>query len=202
MKKFKIFKDFKKEEQFLNEMAKKGYQLVKYNSLGIYTFKPAEPKNLNYKIDYRIFSKKSDFEEYCTLFKDAGWEHVCGKYQSGTHYFLSNSEKTKNGDIFSDEESQLERYKRFSAQCFVSLTLSIVYFYILAPNNWSFFDIRSWYFADNLWEMTGSMFWKAFLFETPFVILRIAPFAILFFMAVLYGHYAQQAKAYYKSNKH
>ena len=83
MKKFKLIADFEKEELFLNDMAKNGYRLEKYNSLGMYTFKRAEPQNTNYRVDYRTFNNNAQFEEYCTLFNDAGWEHVYGTRRSG-----------------------------------------------------------------------------------------------------------------------
>ncbi len=202
MKKIKFFSDFEKEEQFLNDMLKKGYRLERYNSLGVYTFRLAEPQALNYRIDYRKFSRKDKFEEYLTLFQDAGWEHVCGTRYSGLQYFLPNSDKVQTDDIFSDRESKLERYKRFSSQCFVSLTLMIVYLFILTPKNWSLFDVRSWYFSDGLWNMTGGMFLKAFLFETPFVVLRIAPFIVLLFLSIVNGYWALESRKHYKNNQH
>ena len=194
MKKFKLMADFEKEEEFLNDMAKKGYRLQKYNSLGVYTFMSAEPKKLSYKVDYRKFSNNAQFEEYRTLFQDAGWEHVYGNRRSGSQYFLPVSGQAQTDDIFSDDESKAGRYKRFLAQCFISLTSMIVWFIIIMPDNWALWDVKSWYFADGLWDMTGSMFWKAFLFETPFVILRIAPPIVLLLLAVLYGYWAVKAK--------
>ncbi len=194
MKKFKIIADFEKEEQFLNDMARKGYRLEKYNSLGVYTFRRAEPQDLHYRIDYRKFSNKAQFEEYCTLFEDADWEHVYGTRYSGSQYFLPIPDKAQTDDIFSDNESKAERYKRFSSQCFTSLMLMIVWLIILKPDSWSLLDARSWYFADGIWDMTGSIFWKAFLFETPFVILRVAPLVIFALMAAVYGYWAIKAR--------
>lgn len=194
MKKFKLIADFEKEEQFLNDMAKKGYRLKKYNSLGMYTFMSAEPQNSSYRVDYRKFSNNAQFEEYCTLFQDAGWEHIYGTRRSGSQYFLPISDKAQTDDIFSDEESKAGRYKRFSAQCFTSLTMMIVWFFIIMPENGALWDVKSWYFTNGLWEMTGSLFWKAFLFETPFVILRVVPPIVFLLLAVLYGYWAVKAK--------
>lgn len=39
------------------------------------------------------------------------------------------------------------------------------------------------YLAEGLWSMEGAMFWKAFLFETPFALLRSLPAL----MAVIFG---------------
>ena len=194
MKKFKLMADFEKEEEFLNDMAKKGYRLKKYNSLGMYTFINAEPQNLSYRVDYRIFSGAAQFEEYRTMFQDAGWEHVYGSRRSGSQYFLPISGKAQTDDIFSDEESKAGRYKRFLTQCFTYLTLMLVWFNITMPDNWEFANMKSWYFTGGLWDMTGSLFWKALLFETPFVILRIAPSIILLLLAALYGYWALKAK--------
>jgi len=199
MKKFKIIADFAKEEQFLNDMAKRGYRLEKYNSLGVYTFRRAELQNLSYRIDYRTFSNSAQFENYCTLFQDAGWEHVYGTKRSGSQYFLPIPDRVQTDDIFSDKESKAGRYRRFSAQCFTSLTLMIVWLIILMPDSWSFRDVRSWYFTDGLWDMSGSLFWKAFLFETPFVILRVVPFLVFLLLAVLYGYWALKARNLYKA---
>lgn len=95
MKKFKIIADFEKEEQFLNNMAQKGYYLEKYNSLGVYIFKRIEPQNLCYRIDYRTFSNNAQFENYCTLFQDAGWEHVYGTRRSGSQSFFQSRTRCK-----------------------------------------------------------------------------------------------------------
>lgn len=198
MKKIKIIADFSKEELFLNDMAKKGYRLEKYNSLGIYTFKEVEPQNLSYRIDYRTFSNKAQFEEYSMLFQDAGWEHVYGTRHSGSQYFLPIPDRVQTDDIFSDEESKAGRYKRFSAQCLTSLTMMIVFLMIANPESWALWDVKSWYFTNGLWDMTGSLFWKAFLFETPFVVLRVAPPLILILLAGLYGFWAARARRLYK----
>lgn len=198
MKKFKIIPDFVNEEKFLNEMALQGYYLEKYNSLGVYTFREEEPQSLCYRIDYRTFSSKKQFEDYCALFEDAGWEHVYGTRHSGSQYFLPIPGRAQTDDIFSDKESKAGRYKRYSSQCFASLMLMITWLFILNSDNWKIWNVKSWYFTPGLWDMPGSLFWKAFLFETPFVILRVAPMILFFFMAILYGYWSVKAKDLYK----
>lgn len=193
MKKFKIIADFEKEEQFLNDMAKKGYCLEKYNSLGVYTFRPIEPQNLSYRIDCRTFSDNAQFENYCTLFQDAGWEHVYGTRRSGSQYFLPIPGKVQTEDIFSDKESKAGRYRRFSKQCCTSLLWMIVWLMLLQP----VWNGNAWYITA-LRNMPGSLLWKAVLFETPFVILSVAPVFVLLFLAVLYGYWALKARNIYK----
>lgn len=199
MKKFKIIADFEKEEEFLNSMAQKGYHLKKYNSLGVYTFLQAEPEPLRYRIDYRVFSSNAQFEQYRTLFQDAGWEHVYGTRRSGAQYFLPVPGKAQTEDIFSDSESKAGRYQRFAAQSLSSLVLMIVWLIVCKPDGWRLWDVGSWYLTDGLWNMSGALFWKAFLFETPFVILRVAPLLFFLLLAVLYGYWAMKAEHCFKN---
>ncbi|MBO0447257.1 DUF2812 domain-containing protein, partial [Enterococcus ureilyticus] len=44
----------------------------------LYTFEKTIPKNLNYRIDYQTFEKKSDYLTYLTFFEDSGWYRVNG----------------------------------------------------------------------------------------------------------------------------
>ena len=97
MWKLKFFLDFEKEEKWLEEMAWKGYQLES-NTFG-YTFRYTEPEDATIKIDHRVFSRKSDFINYCTLFEDSGWEHIAGNWWSGTYYFKKVNEE-RGDDIF------------------------------------------------------------------------------------------------------
>jgi hypothetical protein len=178
MRVFKIFTDIDREEAYLRDMALKGQQLVRYTSYGVYIFRAAEPAPLNYRVDYRIFPNKEQFEEYLTLFADAGWQHVCGDYQSGSQYFLPRPDVVQTEDIFSDEESRAARYKRFGLfNLFVAL-LSATYAFAFRPITieafgWLSVDLPDWYLTPGLWELSGLAFWRALLFETPFVIGRI-----------------------------
>lgn len=199
---FKIIADFEKEEQFLNGMAQRGYGFKSYHSLGIYTFQRIQPQRANFRIDYRTFSSKAQFNEYCTLFQDAGWTHVFGTRRSGTQYFLPLAGKSQAEDIFSDRESKAGRYRRFSAQCASSLLLLIAFLMILKPEGVALWNLESWYFTQGLWQMTGDLFWKAFLFETPFVLLRMAPLVLFAVMAAVYGFWAVRAKSLYKRACH
>jgi hypothetical protein len=205
MKKIKIIVDFEKEEQYLNEMAKQGYLLEKSNSLGIYTFKRAEPQDLSYKVDFRTFSSKSQFEDYLALFHDAGWDHVCGTRSSGSQYFLPRSGKEQTDDIFSDTESKAGRYKRLVVQCSAMSVGAFAYFTILqgamAGSGGQLWNPSTWYYTQGLWDMQGSLFWVAFLFETPFVLLRVAPLIIFLLSGIIYGYQATKARDLYKNSK-
>ncbi len=197
MKVFKIFVDMDEEEQYLNEMAKNGYLLKKYNPFGFYTFSSENPQTLTYKIDFRLFKNKNEFEQYKTLFEDTGWRHIYGTTLSGSQYFLPKSKNVDKLDIFSDLESKAARYQRFIKYCICSLSFMIIYtISLLIPYNFKF---SHWgYLTPGLWDKTGDTFWKAFLFETPLVILRFLPFIILLLGTLTSGYWAYQARNLYK----
>lgn len=51
------------------------------------------------------------------------------------------------------------------------------------------------YLTEGLWQMEGSLFWKALLFETPFVLLRLCPALMtLFFATGFFKAYQKHAQ--------
>lgn len=197
MKVFKIFVDFEKEEKYLNDMAKNGYLLKKYSSLGFYHFIKDKPKDLKYRIDYRGFNKKSEFENYKAMFEDAGWQHVYGTKYSYNQYFLSK-EENNDEDIFSTLESKAERYKRAS-NAFIGTSL-ITFLYIIISLKLLNLSTLA-FLTPGLWDMNGINFWKAFFFELPFVILRTVPILLLFSLSIIYGIWAYKSRKIYKQEK-
>lgn len=193
MKKFKIFVEFEKEEKYLNDMAKKGYRLKKYSAFGFYHFIEDEPRDLNYHVDYRRFNKKVEFENYKSMFEDAGWQHVYGTRYSYNQYFLPK-EGNKDDHIFSTIESKAERYERaFNAFIVVSI-MSFLYFFIsFKLDYFSTFG----FLTPGLWDMEGIDFWKAFLFELPFMLIRTVPLLLLSFLSIIYGVWAYKSRKLY-----
>ncbi|HHT7187363.1 TPA: DUF2812 domain-containing protein [Bacillus cereus] len=173
MWRLKFFLDFEKEEKWLEEMAWKGYQL-KSNTFG-YAFKAAEPEDVTIKIDHRIFNRRSDFINYCTLFEDSGWKHIAGTWWTGTQYFKKVNEESED-DIFSDQMSRAGKYKRLSK---TFLELAICYLPILmlfmfndTINLGALINPKELYFTPGLWDKQGAAFLGSFLFETPFALMR------------------------------
>ncbi|HFD1596032.1 TPA: DUF2812 domain-containing protein, partial [Enterococcus faecium] len=66
----------------------------------------------------------------------------------------------------------------------------LLYFFIFfSSNSWNLdkiLNFKSWYFTPGLWEMEGMWFWKAFIFETPFVLLRVLPLFFFLFLGIYY----------------
>ncbi|MDM5426430.1 DUF2812 domain-containing protein [Bacillus mycoides] len=173
MWRLKFFLDFEKEEKWLEEMAWKGYQL-KSNTFG-YKFRIAEPEDATIKIDHRIFNRRKDFINYCTLFEDSGWKHIAGNWWSGTQYFKKVDEESED-DIFSDQMSRAGKYKRLSktflelAICY--LPLLILFMFNNTVNIGAIINPRELYFTPGLWGKQGAAFLGSFLFETPFALMR------------------------------
>ncbi|MED1410340.1 MULTISPECIES: DUF2812 domain-containing protein [Bacillus] len=173
MWRLKFFIDFEKEEKWLEEMAWKGYYLES-NTFG-YRFRIAEPEDATIKIDHRIFNRRSDFINYCTLFEDSGWKHIAGKWWSGTQYFQKIDEGSED-DIFSDEMSRVGKYKRLSktflelAICY--LPILILFMFSKTIDLGAILNPRDLYLTRGLWDMHGAAFLGSFLFETPFALMR------------------------------
>lgn len=173
MKRFKMFADFDKEEAWLNRMAAAGHLLV--SSGLVYTFAPIAPGSAVVRVDYRETMKAADFDDYRNLFHDAGWQHLAGTRSSGAQYFASFSGDA-HAEIFSDAASKAQRYKRAIAMhSAVLLPLLIIVTSLFSTGALAIdmpFAPRGWYLTPGLWQMQGAEFARAFLFETPFVLLR------------------------------
>lgn len=201
-KKFKLFVDFDKEEAWLNHMATKGHLVRKAGPL--YSFTPTTPGSAVVGIDYRPSMSAADFEDYKSLFSDAGWQHMSGSRTSGNQYFASTG-GYGNDEIFSEVESKAQRYRRAIAVN-VSLATSFLVILILVGSSGSpvfanFFSPAEWYLTPGLWEKQGVGFWGPFLFETPFVATRLAiPIVLIVGCFVLLGRGAYQSILYRRAS--
>jgi len=173
MFKFKLFLNYSKEEKWLNEMAKKGFQLEKV-TVG-YHFHTSEPEDSHIRVDIRFFRIHADYVNYCMMFEDSGWKHIAGSQNTGVQYFKRLSDASDD-DIFSDTESRAQRYIR-SSRLWVFFALFVLFFMVVLISTGSvdfraIIDPRLFYLTPGLWERTGAAFWRAFWFETPFALFR------------------------------
>jgi len=188
MKKFRIFINFEKEEKWLEQMALQGWMLRKQNFF--YTFVPMPSQKTNIKIDYRFFTSNQDYIDYLTLFEDSGWQHIAGSKFNGNQYFLKVGEDS-NEDIFSDSTSRAGRCKR-AANFMLAIGALLIPFVIMSIFQGTFFRIdalinpKVLYYTPGLWERSGSEFWRAFLFETPFALMRGFSWSILSLFIIAY----------------
>ena len=54
MIKYRYFLDFEKEEQWLNRMARQGYEFTGKNMFSGYSFRRSQPKETCIRIDYHL----------------------------------------------------------------------------------------------------------------------------------------------------
>ena len=173
MKKFRFYINFDKEEKWLEQMAEQGWQLKKQNIF--YSFESAPPEKEKIKIDFRGFSKNSNYLDYLSLFEDSGWQHIAGSKNSGNQYF-KRIDRNSDEDIFSDAVSRAGRYKRLSH---FMLTIAIIFIPLVIYSGIQgtlgfdiFINPRSLYLTPGLWDYSGFDFWRRFIFETPFALMR------------------------------
>ncbi|MGG2199999.1 MULTISPECIES: DUF2812 domain-containing protein [Paenibacillus] len=203
MKKYKFFTNFDEEENWLNDMARQGYRFTKKTSFG-YEFEPEKPENATIKMDYRTFKKREDFEDYCALFEDSGWEHITGTKSSGYQYF-KKADKQGSEEIFSDVDSKAGRYKRLSdmwaalACSFIPILAALISTDAIDPG--VLLDPKSLYYTPGLWDLNGAAFWRGFLFETPFALFRGFFWLIFPVMIMTYLYFAFKANKQYKKTQ-
>ena len=186
MKKLRFFFDFDKEERWLQEMAAKGWQLE--SVLFTYTFRKSDPSALPIRMDFHTFYSQSRYQDYLTLFEDCGWKHIAGYKSMGMHYFV-RIRPDANDELFSDAASKAGRYKRVSEMwlslfvCYLAISSSLFTTFSHSISIDTILHPQTSFLTPDLWSLTGSAFWSAFIMESPFAFFRIL--ASLF--PLLYG---------------
>lgn len=116
---------YEKEEQFLTEMAAKGWRFVDTNGW-VYTFERCEPEQVVYRLDYSglALNERSD---YYAMFRDYGWEYL--QDFNGFSYFRKPAAGATKEDleIFSDGASHLEMAKKVLTATLLPFLLLEIY---------------------------------------------------------------------------
>lgn len=180
MRKMKTFFDIEKEEQWINEQLQKGYRCINISGFGIYTFEKTD-KNYVMRLDYQDHLSKKKLNDYKAIYEDFGWSYVNGPWLTGIRYW--QKEDDGQNEIFSDRQSTSHYYKRLMGYSSMLAILFLALSYVFYKD--------SHLYHEGLWNMEGSLFWIAFLFETPFVLLKLLPVM----MAVLF------ARSFYKAQR-
>ncbi|MGX7013918.1 DUF2812 domain-containing protein [Vagococcus silagei] len=185
-RKFRLFATIEREEAWLEKQLIEGHVLIKTDGYGTYTFSDDTPmgkikrrdlgvgpniQDYIIRIDCQTFKSNSEYEEYCSFLKEFGWTGIKSNKKSGKLYFIGKNSDTN--ELFSDVESRIQRDIRSRNELLTMNTSMLVLYFIL------FFDLRlilhpsRAFLTPHLFEMQGSLFVKAFLFELPFAILRL-----------------------------
>lgn len=129
--------NYEKEENYINENSKNGWQLVKggcFHSI----YAKDDSKKYVYKIDYNPETMREFIEKrrYIELFEDLGWEYINSTF-NGWNYF--RKEYNENSDIsdyeiYTDNNSYIEmlnKWCKLGKICFVIMLLcSFLYAYL------------------------------------------------------------------------
>lgn len=186
MRKFKMFTNFEKEEAWLNAWLQKGYELINVTSFGVYTFAKTEQRNKVIKIDFQVLKTEERFDAYESLYEEFGWKHISGRKGNSHHYLIK--EKDGHDDLFSDNPSLTALYKRLATYYATSMFPLLILLIALYSNQQSeLFNLnpKAAYFTPGLWQKDGLSFWLAFLFETPFALMRFGSVWLLLIMTIL-----------------
>lgn len=179
MKRYKYFTDPNKQEQWLNEMNEDGYKLIKNPMDFIFVFEKSD-KNYVTRLDYRNSMSSEKYEEYVAIHEELGWEHVRGGRFGMTPHTWTKV-KDGNDELFSDDESKVNFYKRA-----VSYTGSLAFIFLI----YTFIFLNSYdgeiFLTPGLFDMEGMEFWRAFLFELPFALMRAVPPFIFLIMGIFF----------------
>ena len=129
---FKYFTiaQWQKEEKYLREQHKSGWEFVSVNSIGLYHFRKCEPKDVIYQLDYNPESVTQK-SEYIQMFRDCGWEYL--QNFVGYSYFRKAASEM-NGteeEIFCDDASRMDMIKRVFRQRMIPLLCP--FFAIIIP---------------------------------------------------------------------
>lgn len=177
MNKYKFFIDPLKEEQWINKIQNEGYRLTDISLDFIYKFEKTAEDYVT-RVDYQEQMGKQKYEEYVSIHEEFGWNHIRGgRFGMMTQVWSKVSDG--NDELFSDRESKINYYKRYMKMTGGLAILFLVYSMLFLPD-----DTGMIFLTPGLWEMEGMEFWRAFLFELPFALMRVAP-AILFPVTVV-----------------
>jgi len=99
------------EEIWLEEMSKQGLHLKKAHLGAQYDFVRGELQNYLYRLDFQDSLKPKVKDEYLRLFTDDGWEHL--GQMGGWQYFRKPVGTGGEREIFTDNESKIQKYNRF-----------------------------------------------------------------------------------------
>lgn len=121
---------WKKEENYLREQHKNGWELVEVSFPGLYHFRRCDPKDVVYQLDYNPASV-SQSEEYIQMFRDCGWEYI--QNFAGYSYFRKAASEMNGAEeeIFCDDASRLDMMKRVYKQRLIPLVC--IFFLVIIP---------------------------------------------------------------------
>ena len=128
--KFFTIPEWQKEEHYLRNQHKKGWEFVAVDSFCLYPFTKCEPKDVVYQLDYNPESVTQK-DTYVQMFRDCGWEYL-QNYVGYSYFRKAASEMNETEEeIFCDDASRLEMIKRVLRHRMPPLLC--IFFFIIIP---------------------------------------------------------------------
>ncbi|HHV28765.1 DUF2812 domain-containing protein [Acetivibrio mesophilus] len=125
MKKFRLYYDKDREQDWLQKMSSEGWALKKF-FLGVYTFVPCKPGEYIYQIDL-LENWDGDKEDFAAFMEDSGVEVVSQWYR---WVFLRKKAEDGPFEMYTDVESKINQYNRIKNFFLAALILEIGCFFI------------------------------------------------------------------------
>lgn len=107
-----VLTDYEQEEDYLRQMHRNGWKLVKVKLPGFFYFEACQPEDVVYKIDFNPQMDR-EWQDYLQMYQDYGWEYL--QDINNYSYFRKSASEGMDEqelEIFSDSASKLEMLRR------------------------------------------------------------------------------------------
>ncbi|QFT87913.1 hypothetical protein FIU87_04525 [Bacillus sp. THAF10] len=137
-----------KLENWLEEMAKKGYQLIRVGKPGTsFYFLKGEPRNVKFCADYQHLSNDTYYE----IHREAGWQDEFRSFSSMQKWTIWSKEYEEGEEVpqlYSDKTHQLKHARKI-AFSYTALFLPLVLMYLFFAT----LNIPSIFQKENVWSI-------------------------------------------------
>ena len=133
---YKLFTDYEKEENWLNEMSAKGLAFEDY-TLGRYAFSDCKPGEYIYRLELlENLPRNPESQKYLSFMAESGAEPVASWFR-----WIYFRKKAEDGpfDIYSDIDSKIAHFRRIMWLFFPLMCLNFLFGFINLRNGISYF---------------------------------------------------------------
>jgi len=121
------------EEAWLEQMSRQGLHLTRARQLAQYDFIRGQSQEFTDRLDVQDSLKRKNKDIYLHLFTDDGWEYL--GQSGGWQYFRKPVGSSGEREIFTDNESKIQKYNRF-ATWFGMIFPSYLVIFVALWNSW------------------------------------------------------------------
>lgn len=132
--------EWEKEQDYLRQMHKMGWKLVRVNGLCMFHFVRYQPEDVVYQLDYNQ-EGISHKDQYVQMFQDCGWEYL-QDYVGYSYFRKPAAQMQANETIFCDDTSRMDMIKRVFTGRMVPLL--VLFLCLIVPNFISMILLKNW----------------------------------------------------------